>query len=98
VTARTVGGRPLALELARRRTVRVAFHGTAPLRRIDVIRNNKVVYKTKKAAFAWTDETPLSEAVMPAAKFCPHPFCFYYVRVVQTDGQAAWASPIWIDP
>jgi len=85
-------------ELARRRTVHVAFHGTAPVRRIDVIRNNKVVFTTKTGAFAWTDETPLAEAAMPAAKFCPHPFCFYYVRVVQTDGQAAWASPIWIDP
>lgn len=35
--------------------------------------------------------------MMPPAKYCDRPFCFYYVRVVQADGQAAWASPIWID-
>lgn len=85
-----------ALKLSRRISVR--FFGTAPVQRIDIIRNNKVAYTTDRAEFVWTDKTPLADVVMPPAKFCDHPFCFYYVRVVQADGQAAWASPVWIDP
>ena len=84
-----------ALRTGRRISVR--FLGTAPVQRIDVIRNNKVVHTTGQAEFAWEDTTPLGDALMPAAKYCDRPFCFYYVRVVQADGQAAWASPIWID-
>jgi hypothetical protein len=34
---------------------------------------------------------------MPPAKFCPKPFAFYYVRVVQQDNEVAWASPVWIE-
>jgi hypothetical protein len=85
-------------ELTKRRTIKVTLHGMAPVARIDVIRNNEVVYTTKASTFIWEDTTPLAEALLPAAKHCPHPFCFYYVRAVQTDQQAAWASPIWIDP
>jgi hypothetical protein len=84
-----------ALRTGRRISVR--FLGTAPVQRIDVIRNNKVVHTTGQAEFVWEDTTPLGDALMPAAKYCDRPFCFYYVRVVQADGQAAWASPIWID-
>jgi hypothetical protein len=84
-----------ALPHARRLTV--SFFGTAPVRRIDVIRNNKTVYSSDKDAFTWEDGTPIADVLMPPARFCRRPFCFYYVRAVQTDGQAAWASPIWID-
>jgi hypothetical protein len=85
-------------ELVKSRQLKVAFWGMAPVARIDVIRNNEVVYTTKESTFTWEDTTPLAEALLPAAAHCPHPFCFYYVRAVQTDHQAAWASPIWIDP
>ncbi len=84
--------------LAKSRRIKVAFHGTAPIERIEIIRNNKVVHSTKQAEFTWQDTEPLEEILMPPAKHCPHPFCFYYVRAVQTDHQTAWASPIWIDP
>ncbi len=84
-----------ALKTSRR--ISVQFLGTAPVQRIDVIRNNKVVHTTQQAEFTWEDTTPLVDAMMPPARYCDHPFCFYYVRVVQADGQAAWASPIWID-
>jgi hypothetical protein len=80
------------------RRISVRFLGTAPVQRIDVIRNNKVIHTTGQTEFVWEDKTPLADALIPAAKYCNHPFCFYYVRVVQTDGQAAWASPVWIDP
>ena len=26
----------------------------------------------------------------------PHKFVFYYIRILQEDGEIAWSSPIWI--
>jgi len=88
--------------LAGSRTLHIEFHGTDPVDRIEIIRNNAVVQVFAgdglEAEVSWTDARPLAEALLPPAEFCSHPFCFYYVRVVQKDGEAAWASPIWIDP
>ena len=88
--------------LAGSRTLHIEFHGTDPVDRIEIIRNNAVVKVVAghglDAEVSWTDAKPLSEVLLPPAEFCSHPFCFYYVRVVQKDGEAAWASPIWIDP
>ncbi|MBN1343294.1 MAG: DUF3604 domain-containing protein [Phycisphaerae bacterium] len=101
INGQTVGGELSVSkdsDLAKSRRIKVDFHGAAPVERIDVIRNNKVIFTTKDNVFIWHDTTKLKDAMLPPAKFCNHPFCFYYVRVVQTDGQAAWASPIWLDP
>jgi len=88
-------------ELRSRRELRVVFHGTAPAREIAVIRNNEVVYAARPEAldceFTWTDRAPLHDVLMPPAMHCDHPFCFYYVRATQTDGEIAWASPVWVD-
>jgi hypothetical protein len=55
---------------------------------IDVINNGKFVYATKpgvvKAHFTFRDEQWGGED------------SFYYVRVIQTDKNMAWASPIWV--
>jgi len=106
----TLAGHPVGSELdvrkqpdlAESRRLHVDFHGTAPVERIDIIRNNDVVYTHSPSRgldlqLTWEDVTPLSEALLPPAKFCDRPFCFYYVRVVQTDQEVAWASPVWID-
>lgn len=89
-------------ELAERRRIGGNFHGTAGVDRIDIIRNNKVVHCVPgdgkmDGAFVWEDVLPLEDIRMPAARFCDHPFTFYYVRLVQSDGEVAWASPVWID-
>lgn len=89
--------------LAGKRALFVEFHGTGELDRIDIIRNNKEVHTvpgdgTKDLSFTWEDTDPIDEIRMPAAKFCDHPFTFYYVRAVQKDNEVAWASPVWIDP
>ena len=87
--------------LAESRTLKIEFHGTAPVSRIDIIRSNEVVHTFPASGpdceLSWIDTTPLSEALLPPAKFCESPFCFYYIRVVQEDEEVAWASPIWID-
>jgi len=49
------------------------------------------------AAFTWEDRTPLSDVMLPPAKWSPRPFCFYYLRATQQNGETAWASPVWIE-
>ena len=90
-------------ELATCRKLIIEFHGTCAVDHVDVIRNNVVVHSTcasveKDVSITWEDRDPMDDIWLPAAKFCAHPFVFYYIRVVQQDGEVAWASPIWIDP
>jgi hypothetical protein len=63
--------------------------GTKPLERIDVMKDSEVVatFKPGKAEFKgdWTDPKPTAGT---------H---YYYIRVQQTDGELAWASPLWIE-
>lgn len=67
----------------------VRIHGTAPIRQVDVIRDNRFVYTarpgTPRAQFDYTDAAPTQGT------------SYYYVRVLQQDGQAAWSSPIWVE-
>ena len=62
--------------------------GTGKLSRVDVLRDSDVVATLKAPGKeyrgTWTD---------PAPKAGTH---YYYVRVVQEDGELAWGSPLWI--
>jgi len=62
--------------------------GTAPLRQIDVIRDQEFVltrqHLPSETAFTYEDRSWTAGV---------H---FYYVRVQQVDGQIAWSSPVWI--
>lgn len=90
-------------ELMRSRRLRVCCHGTAAIGRIDFIRNNRVAHSVRPGAALdsevdWEDVEPLDRLWLPPTRFCANPFCFYYVRALQTDGEMAWASPIWLEP
>ena len=90
-------------DLASRRRLRIRCHGTAPLASIDVIRNNRLVHSVSPGGAldceaVWEDGEPLEDIWLPPAAFCTTPFCFYYARVLQADGEMAWASPVWIGP
>jgi hypothetical protein len=67
--------------------------GTAPLASVEILRNSEVVHTwkpkdaTTEAKFAWTDPAPLRDAKQAS---------YFYVRVVQLDGQMAWSSPMWV--
>lgn len=67
----------------------IAVIGTAPLAKVEVLRDSEVVhtFAPKKTEFKekWTDPKPAAGV---------H---YYYVRVQQTDGELAWASPMWIE-
>ncbi len=67
----------------------VAVIGTGKLAKIDVLRDSTVVQTIKPQGReyrgAWTDPNPVVG------------MHYYYVRVLQEDGEIAWASPLWID-
>lgn len=62
--------------------------GTAPIAQVDVIKDNQYVYTAKpnkqEVTLTYLDNNPTQGT------------SYYYVRVRQTDGQMAWASPIWV--
>ena len=80
------------------RRVRVEVAGTAPIREIAVIRNGMKVYQCRggdlQAAFEWIDREPFAGIALPG--YDGRPFAYYYIRVLQDDGEMAWSSPIWI--
>ena len=64
------------------------IHGTGPLRKVEVIRNNQYIHSHAASGpavdFTYVDnEPPVGEV-------------YYYIRVEQADGQLAWSSPVWI--
>ncbi len=92
-----------APSLANRRRLTVTVHGTEAIDRVDIVRNGRVAHTVPGTGLAdisvfWVDNEPLDGIWMPPARHCPHPFVYYYVRVVQRDGEVAWASPVWVDP
>ena len=72
--------------------IRVTAVGTDLIRRVDVMKNNQVIHRevpqSDRAEFSLADV--LNEP--------PTTRDWYYVRVFQADGNAAWSSPIWIGP
>ncbi len=66
----------------------VKILGTAPIRQIDIIKNQEFLYTRQKlpqdVAFTYEDATKAAGED------------FYYVRVQQNDGNVAWSSPIWV--
>ena len=63
--------------------------GTAPLKRVTIVRNEKnwrVFDSIKNNLFeeTVTDESPLDGENR------------YYIRVEQEDGNMAWSSPVWV--
>jgi hypothetical protein len=70
----------------------VVVQGTGALDRVEVLRDGEVVHthrpekESEQARFRWDDPAPKKGEKAS----------YYYVRVVQKDGQMAWASPIWV--
>jgi hypothetical protein len=66
----------------------VKIIGTAPVRQVDIIKNNTFVHNIqpmqKEVSFTWVDGQPRGGE------------SYYYVRVIQYNDQMAWSSPIWV--
>lgn len=72
------------------RNISVRVLGTDQIERVVVLKNNQPFHVQRGASdsvqFSCVDDAPLNG------------MAFYYVRVVQADGELAWASPIWVTP
>ncbi|HTM49305.1 MAG TPA: hypothetical protein VL285_11505 [Bryobacteraceae bacterium] len=68
--------------------IQIRVEGTGPVEKIEVVKNNKFVFSSRpgKASVNVTYEDGEAKAGES----------YYYVRVMQADGQMAWSSPMWI--
>ena len=75
----------------------VYVRGAAPIRSIEIIGRSKVLYAegnpdkplhAKEHRITWTDPDWADQTKEQ----------WYYVRVIQTDDEMAWSSPVWITP
>ena len=73
--------------------------GTSKLKKVEIIRNGEVIHTFQPENYHFDyyyddQETPEKIAIECKGK---DPFIFYYLRVIQEDGNVAWSSPIWVD-
>ena len=68
--------------------IKAHLRGTQAIQRVDVIKDNKVVYSSSpdqsRVEFQYADN-----ASEPGESY-------YYLRVIQEDGEMAWGSPAWV--
>ncbi len=77
------------------RRILISVAGTAPIERIELIRNGSLLGSWPgegrwEMSLTFDDDRPLNSA---------HPtqrLAYYYVRVIQEDGGTAWSSPTWV--
>jgi hypothetical protein len=76
-------------EISDRPSLELRVIGAAPIARIDLVRNNAYIYTTSPlkptAAVKYVDMEPKAG------------LNYYYFRILQEDGQVAWASPVWLN-
>ena len=81
----------------RQRAVSVQVLGTNTIESVSLLRNNEIIHSVRgssdKAAFEYADRDALND--IPAITDRESRTVFYYVRVIQEDGEMGWASPIW---
>jgi len=67
--------------------VKISVRAPMPIKTIEVCRNNAFIYthqpKGREADVVFIDRAPLGGR------------SYYYVRVIQTDDEIAWSSPVW---
>ncbi|HET6454171.1 MAG TPA: DUF3604 domain-containing protein [Armatimonadota bacterium] len=82
------------------RKLSLTVHGTARIKSIEIVRNNKDVHTVNPnaldAEFEWTDTDSLEDISLPPNAQSSRPVTFYYLRITQEDGEMAWSSPVWI--
>jgi len=92
-----LAGGQITIHREQPRQLSVEVHGTAPIDRVDIIRNESVVHTVNGSGpdmtFDWADDPEIPTILVnePGGYSL---FAFYYVRVCQTDGHIAWLSPV----
>jgi hypothetical protein len=70
---------------------------------VQIVRNGRVVHAfqpyedTTAMDLEWVDPEAAPWASEDALTGPDGACAYYYVKVIQQDGEMAWASPIWID-
>ncbi len=77
-----------AFETRRRPKLEAKIVGTAPIRKVEVIKNNMYVH-THRGRGAELSFTYVDNDIETGQ-------AYYYIRVEQENGELAWASPIWV--
>ena len=86
-----VDGHPMGTEFKSNTPprIKVTAVGTAPIKQIEIKKNSKVIFtkpcETRRETFEYLDRSKEYENV------------YYYVRVVQEDGEEAISSPVWMN-
>ena len=66
--------------------IRASVHGTAPVAAVEIIRDGGVAFAMRPGKedveVSWSDPSGAAG--------------YYYLRVVQEDGEMAWSSPVWL--
>lgn len=87
-------------DLAERREIEGFIAGETRLAQVEIIRNNEVVHSFRPQAsettLEWTDDEPLEPLALTGCDNSGPRFVFYYLRVLQSDGEMAWGSPVWV--
>ena len=70
--------------------IKATIIGTDTIKRIDLIKDEKVIYQVSPQQSQVDFE--FLEGAEPGSETS-----YYYLRVLQQDGELAWASPVWVD-
>ncbi len=104
----SIAGAPMGSELSTKVKPGLAYNrhiagyiaGTSPIEEIIIIRNGQILHtlhpKQSNVEFTFDDPEPIAQVALPSGSDLP-PFVYYYLRIIQEDGNIAWSSPIWID-
>ena len=69
--------------------MRIVAVGTRPFSTVEILRNGTSIYQSAPTG---------AEIDLRYADLSPEPgLNYYYVRLIQEDGQMAWSSPIWVE-
>ena len=73
---------------AKRAEVEAEVHGVSELARLEIIRDGEIVHTVEAqgldAEIEWKDPEEVGERA------------WYYLHVIQRDGEEAWSSPVWL--
>jgi hypothetical protein len=87
----SINGQPMGSELtcSGDRQLKIGVYGTVTIERVDIIRNNRVWQSIEGDGRLDIEVTMMDSSSERDTDY-------YYVHIVQVDGEQAWSSPVWV--